>query len=115
MTLPPTAETSQNGSLLTGERQVLELIATGAGLHDILDALCRLIDEQSGLMSSVFLLDRTGRQLTLAAGPHLPDTWRQTVASLVVMPTSTSCGAAVSSRGQVIVADVATSPLFAQW
>src|SRR5712691_9047519 len=111
MTLPPTAEMSQSGTLLTGERHVLELIATGAGLQDILDALCRVIDEQSGLMSSVFLLDRTGKQMTLAAGPHLPDAWRQTITSLAVTPTSTSCGAAVSSRGQVIVTDVATSPL----
>jgi GAF domain-containing protein len=115
MTLPPTAKTSQSGTLLAGERHVLELIATGAGPHDVLDALCQVIDEESGLMSSVFLLDRTGRQMTLAAGPHLPDAWRQTITSLTVTPTSTSCGAAVSSRVQVIVADVATSPLFAQW
>jgi PAS domain S-box-containing protein len=115
MTLPPVADTSQSGSLLTEERHVLELIATGAGLHDVLDALCRVIDEQSGLTSSVFLLDRTGRQMTLAAGPHLPNAWRQTITSLSVTPTNTACGAAVSSRGQVIVTDVATSPLFAQW
>jgi PAS domain S-box-containing protein len=115
MTLPPVADTSQSGTLLTEERHVLELIATGAGLDDVLDALCRLIDEQSGLTSSVFLLDRTGRQMTLAAGPHLPNAWRQTITSLSVTPTNTACGAAVSSRGQVIVTDVATSPLFAQW
>jgi PAS domain S-box-containing protein len=115
MTLPPIAETSQSGTPLTGEHHVLELIATGAGLHDVLDALCRVIDEQSGLMSSVFLLDRTGRQMKLAAGPHLPDAWRQTITSLAVTPTNTSCGAAVSSRGQVIVTDVATSPLFTPW
>src|SRR5207253_8452807 len=106
MTLPHTAETSQSGTLLTGERHVLELIATGAPLGDVLDALCRVIDEQSGLMSAVFLLDRDGKQLTLAAGPHLPDAWRQAIRSFAATPTTTACGAAVSGRRQVIVPDV---------
>jgi PAS domain S-box-containing protein len=115
MTLPPTAETSQSRALLTGERHVLELIANGAGLLGVLDALCRVIDEESGLMSSVYLLDRDGRQLTLATGPHLTDAWRQAAASVAVTPTSTACGAAVCSRERVMVADVATSPLFIPW
>ena len=92
MTAQPLAEPSQSGSLLTGERHVLELIATGAPLGHTLDALCRVIDEQSWVMSSVFLLDREGRQLTLAAGPHLPDGWRQAIRSFAARITVGSCG-----------------------
>jgi signal transduction histidine kinase len=102
-------------SLLLGERNVLELIATGAGQHDVLDALCVMIDEHSGLMSSVYLLDRTGTQLVVAAAPHLPDAWREATRSFAATPTNTSCGAAVHSRAPVIVTDVATSPLFVHW
>jgi two-component system, NarL family, sensor kinase len=97
---------------LDGERQVLDMIATGASLAAVLDALCLVIDQRSGLMSAVFLIDSDGKRLVLAAGPHLPDEWRRATHSLPLTPTTTSCGAAVSRRAQVIVSDVSTDPLF---
>src|SRR5579864_626024 len=113
MSAQPTADWSPSGTLLSGEHHVLELIATGAPLGDVLDALCRVIDEQSGLMSSVFLLDRDGAQLSLAAAPHVPEAWRETTRSFRVTPTGSACGAAVTHREQVIVTDVLASPLLA--
>src|SRR5881409_3225916 len=104
-------ESPDPGTLLGGERKVLELIATGAPLETILDALCRVIDEQSGLRSSIFLLDSTGERLTLAAGPHLPDVWRTLVASFPI--TKTACGAAVSRREQIVSTDITVDPLYA--
>ncbi len=45
-----------------GEVQgALEMIATGAPLAAVLDALCRVIDQRSGLMSAVFLVDADER------------------------------------------------------
>jgi PAS domain S-box-containing protein len=108
-------QASDPGTLLTGERRVLELIATGAPLADTLDALCRAIDDQSDLMSAVFLLDRDGDQIVLAAGPHLPIAWREATSRFPNAPTNGACGAAIHRREQVIVADVASSPLFATW
>ena len=102
---------AEHESLLNGERRVLELIATGASLPDVLDALCRVIDEQSGLRSSIFLLDNARERLTLAAGPQLPDVWRALVASFPV--TKTACGAAVTRREQIISADIAADPSYA--
>lgn len=104
-------ESPDPGTLLGGERRVLELIATGAPLETVLDALCRVIDEQSGLQSSIFLLDAAGERLTLSAGPHLPDTVRAAVASFPL--TVTACGAAVTRREQVISPNVASDPLYA--
>jgi len=78
----------------------------------VLDALCHVIDQQSGLMSAVFLVDGDGDRLTQAAGPHLPNEWREATSSLRLTPTTTSCGAAVFRREQVIVADVSSDPLF---
>jgi GAF domain-containing protein len=115
MTQSPIADTSQGGTLLRGERHVLELIATGAGLHDALDTLCRVIDEESGLMSSVYLLDPARKQLTWAAGPDVPDAWREATRSFAAGPANGACGAAVSGREQVIVANVPASPLFTPW
>jgi PAS domain S-box-containing protein len=107
----PALESPDSGTLLRGERKVLELIATGAPLETILDALCRVIDEQSGLTSSIFLLDDTGKRLTLTAGPHVPDALRAAVASFPV--TVTACGAAVTRRQQIISPDIASDPLYA--
>src|SRR5919106_2891237 len=111
MTAQPALESPDRGTLLYGERQVLELIATGASLDTSLDTLCRVIDEQSGLQSSIFLLDKTGERLTFAAGPHLPESWRAAVASFPV--TRTACGAAVTRREQIVSADIAADPLYA--
>jgi PAS domain S-box-containing protein len=108
--LVPALDTPDPRTLLGGERQVLELIATGAPLESVLDALCRVIDEQSGLRSSIFLLDGTGGWLSLAAGPHLSDPWKQAVASVPV--TATSCGAAVTLRKQTLAPDIASDPSF---
>jgi len=69
----PALDTPDPRTLLGGERHVLELIATGAPLGSILDALCRVIDEQSGLRSSIVLLDAAGDRLVRAASPHVPD------------------------------------------
>jgi two-component system, cell cycle sensor histidine kinase and response regulator CckA len=101
------------GTLLGGEHRVLELIATGASLADTLDALCRVIDEQSGFMSAVFLLNHEGARLLQAAGPHLPAIWREATRSVPATPTSTACGLAIHQREQVIVPDVLASALFA--
>src|SRR5437763_8371488 len=100
------------GTLLDGERLVLEMIATGAPLANVLDTLCRVIDQRSGLMSAVFLIDGNGTVFTQAAGPNLPDNWRRATRSVPLRPTLTSCGAAVSRRQQVIVANLTSDPLF---
>src|SRR5712692_3538980 len=105
-------ESREVGTLLHGERQVLEMIATGAPLAAVLDELCRVIDQRSGLMSAVFLVDGDGTRLTQVAGPHLPGEWRRATSSLPLTATMTSCGAAVSRRAQVIVSDVISDPLF---
>jgi two-component system NarL family sensor kinase len=109
----PVGESRDVGTLLHGERQVLEMIATGAPLAAVLDALCRVIDNRSGLMSAVFLVDTDGTRLTRIAGPHLPDAWRRATSSFPLTPTTSgACGAAVSRREQVIVSDVIADPLF---
>src|SRR5512132_2603768 len=105
-------ESRDVGTLLPGEQEVLEMIATGAPLADVLDALCRVIDQRTGLMSAVFLVDGTGTRLTLVAGPHLPDEWRRATGVVPVTPPTTACGAAVCRCDQVIVSDITSGPLF---
>lgn len=105
------SDSLDDGTLLLGERNVLELIATGASLPAVLDALCQLIDDQSGLISAVYLLDADARQLRFAAGPKVPEPWRLVTASYPASPTEGPCGAAVNARRSVIVEDIASSPI----
>jgi len=102
---------SEDGTLLLGERNVLELMATGADLSVILAALCSVIDERSGLISSIYLLDVDGRQLEFAAGPRVPEAWRHATTCFAALPTSGTCGSAVNLRRSVIVDDIASSSL----
>lgn len=57
MATDPVGESRDVGTLLHGERQVLEMIATGVPLAAVLGAMCRVIDQRSGLISAVFLVD----------------------------------------------------------
>jgi PAS domain S-box-containing protein len=109
------ADSIPSSTLLTGERRVLELIATCAPLEETLDALCHVIDEESGLRSSIYRLDHAGSVLTLAAAPDVPEVWRTITRSVRVTPTAGACGAALTARKQVIVPDVLASPLYEPW
>jgi len=108
------SEIRANPGLDRGERRVLELIATGAPLPAVLDTLCALIDQESGLISSVYLFDRDRNRLMFAAGPHVPQPFVAATRSFAATPTGGACGAAVSSREPVIVVDATSSPLCAQ-
>ncbi|HMH03373.1 MAG TPA: PAS domain S-box protein [Candidatus Udaeobacter sp.] len=100
-------------SLLGGEKRLLEMIATGAGLKDILNVLCLTIEEyHKGMLASVLLLDSDGLHLTSAAGPSLPKGWIQQMESLPIGPRAGSCGTAAYRGSPVIASDIATDPLW---
>jgi GAF domain-containing protein len=96
-------------SLLAAAKQTLEMIAGGASLPDILNNLCAAIDSQNpDIMSTALLMDPDGRRLWLAAGPRVPDLWKQALNPLVIGPDTGSCGTAAYREERVIIADVAT-------
>jgi diguanylate cyclase (GGDEF)-like protein len=98
---------------LESERRVLEAIATGSPLPEVLDLLCRLVEEQSGwTLCSVHLLEQDSGHLELAAAPGLPSELRNAMARVPVGPRAGSCGAAAWSKQQVIVSDLAADPLW---
>jgi PAS domain S-box-containing protein len=100
-------------ALLKGEKQLLEMIATGAPLEAILNALCLIIDEQrSGMLASVLLLNPDGVHLDFIAGPGLPNEWVQQMEKLPIGPCAGSCGTAAYKGSPVIVSNIATDPLW---
>jgi formate hydrogenlyase transcriptional activator len=101
-------------SLLSAERRTLAMIASGASLTAILEEVCRAIDAQApNIMSTVLLMDPDGKRLWPAAGPRVPRGWTQAITPLPIGPGVGSCGTAAFRKQPVIVADIATDPLWA--
>jgi PAS domain S-box-containing protein len=107
------SERKRSEALLAGEKRLLEMIATGVALKDILNALCLIIEEQrSGTLVSALLLNPDGVHLDCIAGPSLPKDWTQQMENLPIGPCAGSCGTAAYRGSPVIVSDIATDPLW---
>lgn len=78
-----------------------------------LEMLVRVVERQSReFRASVLLVSDDGRHLVDAAAPSLPDAYREAVDGLEIGPTAGSCGTAAFRRSRVVVADIATDPLW---
>ena len=107
------SERKRSEALLAGEKRLLEMIATGVGLKEILNTLCLIIEEQrAGTLASVLLLNPDGVHLDCIAGSSLPKEWTQQMESLPIGPCAGSCGTAAYRGAAVIVSDIATDPLW---
>ena len=100
-------------ALLTAEKRVLDVIATGVPLKQILNALCLFIEYlRSHTLASVLLLNPDGVHLDCIAGPSLPKEWTQQMEALPIGPCAGSCGTAAYRGCPVIVSDIMTDPLW---
>jgi PAS domain S-box-containing protein len=103
------------GSAQLDER-ILAMVMAHAALPEILDTLCRSIEKQySGLLCSVLLLDSDGKTLRHGAAPSLPREYSEGIDGAQIGPCVGSCGTAAYRRQQVIVSDIATDPLWADY
>jgi diguanylate cyclase (GGDEF)-like protein/PAS domain S-box-containing protein len=96
-----------------GQGKILEMIAMSAPLHDVLDRLMQLVELQlTGIFASVLLLDGEGLHLHHGAAPSLPEAYVRAIDGVGIGPTIGSCGTAAYRREQVVVADIASDPLW---
>ena len=103
-------------ALLAGENRVLEMVAKGDPLADILDTLCLLVEGQSsGVLASILLMDPNGKQLRHGAAPNLPKAYTEAIDGAFIGPSVGSCGTAAYRAEQVIVPDIATDSLWADF
>lgn len=103
-------------ALMVSGHHVLELIASGAELSAVLDAIClRMEGHLPGARCSILLLDAEGKRLRHGAGPSLPAEYCRKVDGTPVGPSVGSCGSAVYNREPVVVEDIASSPLWADF
>jgi PAS domain S-box-containing protein len=100
--------------MLAGEKRILEMVARGDSLAEILDSLCRLVEEQDqDVLASVSLVD--GNRVRHGGAPSLPKAYKNAIDGIVIGPCAGSCGTAAFRGEQVIVSDIATDPLWADY
>jgi PAS domain S-box-containing protein len=101
-------------SLLAAEKRILEMVAKGDSLAEILDSLCRLVEERAkGVLASILLLD--GDRLRHGGAPSLPKAYTDAINGAAIGPSAGSCGTAAYRGQPVIVEDIATDPLWADY
>jgi len=99
-----------------GQSRILEMVASGCPLRDILEALCHFAEEQiPGARCSVLLLDAESRTLRHGAAPSLPLSYSAAVDGVAIGPVAGSCGTAAYECRNVVVSDIASDPLWAKW
>jgi len=102
--------------LLAGEKRLLEMIARGDSRALILEGACLLVEElASGSLSSILLLDPSTNCLRHGAAPSLPTSYSKAIDGLVIGASVGSCGTAAYRAQPVIVSDIATDPLWADF
>ena len=95
----------------TGQHQVLEMIATGAPLPEVLTMIVHVVEDQcDGQVCSVLLLDPDGAHARLEAAPSLPDDLAARLDGQSVGPQLGSCGRVMQLGRPVVVSDIASDP-----
>ena len=106
---PDIEDCKSTETLLAGENRLLEMLATGCTLSEILDALCRLIEDiASGSLCGIVLVDPVSNRLKHGAAPSLPLSYNESIHGRPVNLYSGPCAMAASLKEQVIAADVAS-------
>ncbi|MBT3162864.1 SpoIIE family protein phosphatase [Streptomyces sp. Vc74B-19] len=99
--------------LAAEQRALLEQIARQAPLPEVLEGMCRVIEELSpDVIVSVLLADEEGHHLHHGAAPSLPVFYNQAIDGIATGEGAGSCGTAAHRRRKVIVTDIASDPLW---
>lgn len=103
-------------SLMSIQRDVLEMVVSGAPVQVTLDHLLRFVEAQEpDLLASILILDDDRRRLFPLAAPSLPASYSNEIAGTEIGPDAGSCGTAAWLGGEVIVDDITTDPRWARF
>ena len=106
----------QSDALAVLDEKILAMVIGQNRLERTLDALCIEIEKhQTGLLCSVLLLEEDGMTLRSVAGPSLPKEYCSAVDGAKAGSCAGSCGTAIYRRQPVVVSDISTDPLWADY
>lgn len=99
-----------------GRSQILERVARGETLVDVLNILVRTIEDVlPGMACSVLILDQESQCLHIGAAPSLPQFYNDAVEGLKIGVGMGSCGTAAQTGKRVIVSDIRNHPYWAAY
>ena len=97
----------QAEALLASEKRLLEMVARGHSLKEILEALCQLVEgASSDCYCSVALVDASGKRLEHGATPSLPTDFINSIIGRPVGVDSGPCALAAYLNEQVVCCDL---------
>jgi PAS domain S-box-containing protein len=107
------SERARAEAFLEGQRQVLELIASGAPAAQAITTLLAVIEvEAPAMRCAAYELQEDGLLLRIVCAPHLPPDFVETTDEMIVGPRSAAVGTAVFRGEPVYSADIDTDPLW---
>ena len=90
---------------------------SASGAQGILEDYLREVEAaaDSELLTSILLLDETGRHLVHGAAPSLPQAYCEAIDGIEIGPEVGSCGTAAFVGHSIYVTDIASDPLWANF
>jgi PAS domain S-box-containing protein len=96
---------------LAGEKHVLEMIASGRPLRDVLEALCRFFEEAANdCFCGIYPIDGRGWTFQYGVAPSLPASYTDPIEGLPVDSDDSPRGQSISEKRQVIAEDIGSDP-----
>ncbi len=109
-------ERKRSDSLHLGQAHLLKMIALGAPLAEIFSSLILLIEAHvPDVAGSILMLGPDGKRIVNGAAPNLDPAFCQLIDGLEIGPSVGSCGTAMWRGEPVIVSDIETDPLWANF
>jgi diguanylate cyclase (GGDEF)-like protein/PAS domain S-box-containing protein len=97
------------------QQKVLEAVANDHSLPDIAGLICRQVEAIApGVVCSILRVDPQGLIHPLAS-PSLPDYYSDALEGIAIGPSAGSCGTAAFRGEPVLVEDIETDPLWADY
>jgi len=115
-TVADVTERKRSEELAGDQTRLAQMIARGAPLPDLLDALTRMIEAHAdGMLASILLLDPDGVHLRHGAAPSLPAAYTSAIDGLAIGPDAGSCGSAAYLGEPVVVSKIDTDARWAPY
>jgi predicted ATPase/signal transduction histidine kinase len=101
----------QSEIYLAGEKHVLEMIASGRPLREVLAALCRFFEESApDCHSGIYPIDGRNKTFEFGVAPSLPASYTNPIEGVSIASDDSPRGRSISEKTQVIAEDIGSDP-----
>ncbi len=98
---------------LAAENRLLEMIASGRAVRDVLEAVCRFVEEISpDCLCGAYPIDWSGPVFQYGVAPSLPASYVDPIEGWPVRADVAPCGTTALDNTQMIVADIEADPIW---